>query len=128
MEIKDDLYYDDLKYYIKKIATLPYLDDKNKDIMIEQRMQMQEHFKIDETTKRQIPYYTISSFQSDFFKFINLINELTGECLESPYELFKHKKLVEEKLDEYIDSLKNSGITFEDDSKKIGYNITKNKK
>ena len=44
MEIKDSLYYDDLKYYITKTANLSYLEDKNREFVIEQRMQMQENF------------------------------------------------------------------------------------
>ena len=32
MKIKDELYYDDLKYFIIKTANLPYKDDKNKNI------------------------------------------------------------------------------------------------
>ncbi len=128
MEIKDNLYYDDLKYYITKTANLPHKDDMYKNIIIEQRMKMKENVAIDETTKRKIPYYTISSFQSDFFKFINHINGLTGTCLESPYDLYMHKELVEEKLDEFIETLKNNEFKFEDDNKSKENVVSKNRK
>lgn len=128
MEIKDSLYYDDLKYYITKTANLSYLEDKNREFVIEQRMQMQENFKIDEITKRKIPYYTISSFQTDFFEFINYINEITGTCLENPYDLYIHKEIVKEKLDEFIENIKNKDLKFEDDNKAKQNNAIKNKK
>lgn len=125
MEIKDSLYYDDLKYYITKTANLSYLEDKNREFVIEQRMQMQENFKIDEITKRKIPYYTISSFQTDFFEFINYINEITGTCLENPYDLYIHKEIVKEKLDEFIENIKNKDLKFEDDNKAKQNNVIK---
>ena len=125
MEIKDSLYYDDLKYYITKTANLYYLEDKNREFVIEQRMQMQENFKIDEITKRKIPYYTISSFQTDFFEFINYINEITGTCLENPYDLYIHKEIVKEKLDEFIENIKNKDLKFEDDNKAKQNNVIK---
>lgn len=127
MEIKDSLYYDDLKYYITKTANLSYLEDKNREFVIEQRMQMQENFKIDEITKRKIPYYTISSFQTDFFEFINYINEITGTCLENPYDLYIHKEIVKEKLDEFIENIKNKDLKFEDDNKAKQNNVIKKK-
>ena len=125
MEIKDSLYYDDLKYYITKTANLSYLEDKNREFVIEQRMQMQENFKIDEITKRKIPYYTISSFQTDFFEFINYINEITGTCLENPYDLYIHKEIVKEKLDKFIENIKNKDLKFEDDNKAKQNNVIK---
>ena len=127
MEIKDSLYYDDLKYYITKTANLSYLEDKNREFVIEQRMQMQENFKIDEITKRKIPYYTISSFQTDFFEFINYINEITGTCLKNPYDLYIHKEIVKEKLDEFIENIKNKDLKFEDDNKAKQNNVIKKK-
>ena len=115
MEEKDNKYYEDLKYYISKIVLLPVIEDETKDLIIEQRLQLVEHSRVNEFTKKNMIYYTISSFQSDFFKFVVYIGDLAGTCIDNPKDLYKYKELVQQNLDNFIEFLNKKEEVYKDD-------------
>lgn len=115
MEEKDNKYYEDLKYYISKIVLLPVIEDETKDLIIEQRLQLVEHSRVNEFTKKNMIYYTISSFQSDFFKFVVYISDLAGTCIDNPKDLYKYKELVQQNLDNFIEFLNKKEEVYKDD-------------
>ena len=122
---KDSTYYEDLKYYISKLALLPLEEDKNRDLIIEQRLEMVEHSSINEFTKKNMVYYTISSFQSDFFKFVVYIGDLVGTCIDNPKDLYKYKELIKQNLDSFIENLNKKEEVYIDDNNKNDLGLSK---
>lgn len=115
MEEKDNKYYEDLKYYISKMVLLPVIEDEAKNLIIEQRLELVEHSRVNEFTKKNMIYYTISSFQSDFFKFVVYISDLAGTCIDNPKDLYKYKELVQQNLDNFIEILNKKEEVYKDD-------------
>lgn len=105
---KDELFYSDLIYEIKKLANLDVEDDEITNERIEKRQEMTE------TIIDGHRVYPLTEFQIALFEFVTNIGDVAGVIIGTPEGIAKYPELVEESLKELQDP-KETGI-----SKRLG--------
>ena len=105
---KDELFYNDLIYEIKKLANLDVIDDEITNKRIEKRQEMIE------VVIGGHRVYQPTEFQIALFEFVINIGDLAGVIIETLDGIAKYPELVEESLKE-LQEPKETGI-----SKRLG--------
>lgn len=107
---KDELYYSDLIYKIKKLAGIEVSFDEETEKRINKREQSTQTIINGQVVN------TFSSFELELFTFILGISEKSGIPFQYPQEISNHKELVLTALEEY---------SQKDDSKDRNHELTR---
>lgn len=99
--IKDELYYNDLVYEIKKIANLDNHIDEEAEARIAKRVEVVKINKNGHT------YETLSDFEIELFTFGIDLAEQVGENFVSLDEISKYPDIVKESLKKYENKISN---------------------
>lgn len=97
----DPTYYQDLIYYIKKLAGFEIKNDSK----IEQRIELR--LRDIEEIENGITCYKISDFSKDLFEFVRTIQKIAGVEFTSLEDISKYPKIVNEELEKLIEKEKN---------------------
>lgn len=92
-EEKDELYYSDLIYYIKRCGNLEVTYDEEIEERVYSRIVTYDYSN---------GHIIFSDFLREFTAFTHLVGKRVNEVFASPFEMSKYSEIVEEELNKYI--------------------------
>lgn len=100
---KDELFYYDFNYQIRKLSGLPIITEEETEKRIMKREK--EILGKDNNGK---PFYMLSDFTLELFEFTNNVSQAAGVFVNGPYHLREHPEIVTQILEDYNKQISES--------------------